>query len=387
MKSEEIVKQYNADKAERRIVKHRDQVINDGCGNKMKKNDEGFLCGSASVAKVGVMSYLMEDGSILREFVPPETLFNEDSMHSLKMKPVTNTHPSSKKVNSSNASYTQIGYTGEDVKQDGDYLVINLTITDEYAIADVEDGRQELSPGYAAELVMQEGEYEGKEYDAIQVKRTYNHLSIVDNARGGTDIRMNLDGFELYETNEKEYSMSKFNIDGIQYEASPEVVNYITKSEKALTDAKDELSGAQKDLDKVSAERDALKAKVDELEKIDHAADIAKGVQERIALLKKADSVKVECENIDELDNRAIKVAIINKRFPSIVVDSESSDVRLDAILETIEDKVDEAEVNLDEQKKVSTPIQKSEPKADSADDARKRMIQADEDAWKPENK
>lgn len=246
MTRDEIVAKYKADSCETRIVNHQDVLRLDSVG-KMTKTDEGFLSGTAPVAKVGIMSYLMADGSFLREYVPAETLFAVDSMESMKLKPVTEQHPSEKRVTSENASWEQVGMTGENTAQDGVYLTTNLVITNGYTVERAEDGLQELSPGYQAELVFQKGVFEGQEYDAIQVDRKYNHLAVVDNARGGVDIKMNIDSKESYgrEIVKTEYKTDnkpkpkreksmKITLDGIQYDADQEVINHISKLDTAI---------------------------------------------------------------------------------------------------------------------------------------------------------
>ena len=161
------------------------------------KTVRGYLVGLAPVAKVGVMNYLMGDGTVLREFVPKETLEDAKGMESLKMRPVTNNHPSDRKVTVDNAHYQQIGFTGENVKMDDNMLVTSFVISDKWAIKEIDDGKQQLSPGYECDLMYTPGVWEGREFDAIQTRRRYNHLAVVDAARGGSDIRMNkVDGAE-----------------------------------------------------------------------------------------------------------------------------------------------------------------------------------------------
>ena len=59
----------------------------------VKKTDEGYLAGQAPIAKVGILTYHLEDGSTRRELVSEDALFNTDSMQSLHLRPITDTHP------------------------------------------------------------------------------------------------------------------------------------------------------------------------------------------------------------------------------------------------------------------------------------------------------
>lgn len=158
------------------------------------KSDEGYLKGTAPVAKVGIMTYYLLDGSTRREFVPPETLFANDSMETLKMKPITNIHPPERILDSETVKRRKVGFTGEQVVKDDQFLASSLVITDSDAVNDAENGRRQLSPGYRCEIELSPGVYNGEHYDAIQRKRTYNHLALVDSARGGSDLKLNMDG-------------------------------------------------------------------------------------------------------------------------------------------------------------------------------------------------
>lgn len=168
----------------------------------VKRTSEGYLTGEFPVAKVGVLTYVLSDGTTRKEFVPPETLFNPDSMASLKMKPITDLHPPEAILDSKTVKRHKIGFTGETTIRDKDMFVISGTVTDADSITHVDGGRRELSPGYICELEMTPGTFQGTRYDAIQTKRIYNHLALCDRARGGSDLRLNLDSLE--------------NIDGVE---------------------------------------------------------------------------------------------------------------------------------------------------------------------------
>lgn len=163
----------------------------------MRKTDEGYLTGKAPIAKVGIMSYLLNDGSIIKEFVSKDTLFEVDSMESLKMKPVTDTHPLERTLDSKSVKRRKVGFTGETINKEDNFLTTSMVITDDDTIHNINDGRQELSPGYTCELDMSPGEFNGEHYDAIQLKRRYNHVAICDKARGGDELKLHLDSKEI----------------------------------------------------------------------------------------------------------------------------------------------------------------------------------------------
>lgn len=388
---DEVFKKYNLDTTVvvSRKVQHCDFLKGDGCG-KIRKTDDGFLIGIAPIAKVGVMSYLMADGTIVREFVPEETLFHKDSMESLKLKPVTDQHPPERRVHSKNASYRQVGFTGETVKNEDQMLVCSLVITDQNAIDNIEHGRQELSPGYEAELVFQPGTHNNEQYDAIQVRRSYNHVAVVDNARGGTDIRMNMDGaeteiFNNSNTNSNQEKKMKFKIDGIEYDAAQEVVNFIAKKDGEIATEKAATKTANDSLQVVMAERDTLKAKVDTFEKRDIQKEINDAVQARLELERIAGIV---LDKVDEkLDNRGLKIAIITKKLPEVAkkIDEKTTDLYINAVLDSVVASFTKEENDsIANQRKVIAKVDNAtDTNTDSEKTARDKMLKRQQDEYK----
>lgn len=326
----------------------------------VKRTDEGYLRGEAPVAKVGIMKYVMSDGSIISELVPAETLFNEDSMKSLELKPITNAHPKEILLDRQTVKRRKVGSTGELVKKDADYLVTSLIITDDDGVSAVEDGRQELSPGYICSLLMQPGTFEGVKYDAIQIERRYNHVAICDKARGGSDIRLNLDnvdvakidGFDLKPStnnNKKEKVMPQINLKGINYDAAQEVINYVQELQSQLDSIEtkraaleSEKTLAQQSLDSISAERDTFKEEIETLKKQDNSEDIHKAVKARLSLLKVANATLDEetVKNVDEMSDSDIRKAVILAKQPNAQLDGKSEDyltARFDSVVESID--------------------------------------------------
>ena len=156
-------------------------------------DDNGYLRITGIAAKAGILTYLLPDGGIRREYVPTETLFNEDSLASLIGAPVTVEHPSGVLTPETSSSHSRGSVPSAD--PDGTRLKVGVVVTGKDAIDAVQAGKEQLSPGYRAELDFTPGEYEGQHYDAVQTKRIYNHLAIVGSARGGSECRLNLDGF------------------------------------------------------------------------------------------------------------------------------------------------------------------------------------------------
>lgn len=312
---------------------------------KVTKTEDGYLRGEAIVTRTGVFTYVNADGTLRKELRHPDDVLTADSLDTLKMIPITVGHPPVL-VNSSNAKDLSVGSTGENVTEDGVMVTAPLTITTDAGIKAVQGGTQELSLGYRLDLVEEKGTYDGEDYTHRQKNIRYNHLAIVDRARAGRAARLNLDGIEaavLLSTDnsmEKEIPMQKVNVDGISYDAAPEVANHLTKqiarADKAEAECKTEKARA----DKAEGERDAAKDRADKAEKALQgtiAADqLHERVQARVALETKVARV-ANLDNASKLTDRDLMVKALQAKHEGINLDGKSDDyvaARFDAMID-----------------------------------------------------
>lgn len=324
---------------------------------KVVKTDEGFLQVTAPIARTGVYEYRQPDGSIQREYIPPTTLFNQDSMSTLQLKPVTNQHPQDF-VTVENAGSLIVGSVGQNFLKEDDKLVTDFIINQKEAIDAVLEGREELSPGYDCELDFTSGiTPEGERYDAIQINRKYNHLALVDFARGGNDISMRLDGIDtpVGVQIEKREDSSQNNEDGgcgmdkIQLRVDGLNVSFTEAELQArmdtlagdLSDAltangelETKLTSAEARADEATEQLTALKEKGS-----DEA--LAKKVDARVELISTARSIcgedKIKTTDSEEDIQKAIILAI----SPNAKLDGKDADyiaARCDAAIEMAND-------------------------------------------------
>lgn len=157
----------------------------------------GCLLLQGYAAGPGVYVYVEDDGSIRREYVPVTTLWHADAVEGLRRAPVTLGHPPVF-VDGTNFRQYVHGDVGDVERGPGDKVkILDLaarTAEIRAAISDPEDPVVELSPGYFVDLDETPGVTpEGEEYDAVQVRREYNHLAVVTRARGGPEMRLRVD--------------------------------------------------------------------------------------------------------------------------------------------------------------------------------------------------
>lgn len=88
-------------------------------------------------------------------------------------------------------------------------------------------------------------------------------------------------------------------------------------------------------------------------------------------------------DGIDKLDNKALKLAIIEKKLPTVFakIDEKTSDVYINGVLDTI-DSTEEKTDAADEQRGIVTPKQDGKETV-TVEDSRKKMMEQKQDAWK----
>lgn len=278
------------------------------------KTDEGFVRDAPIIGRTGILEYRNVDGSIRREYRPPQEAFNVDSLASIRGKPITLGHHGL--VSSANYRETKpVGTVISDGRQDGNNIRADVVI---YSL-DTDD--RELSCGYQTELDETPGVTEdGEHYDAIQRNIRYNHLAIVPRGRAG-NARLNMDGEQILDMEVKE--MSKIKLDGIEYDVPAEVESAI----KGMTEKADE---QKKAFDELSAKFDSATAEIEKLkadaekQEADFKAKFDEAVKTTIELRTIAQ--KHGIEKADEMSNEEIKKAVVMKVHPKLNLDGKSAE-------------------------------------------------------------
>lgn len=361
---------------------------------------EGYIRAKAIVTRAGVFDYANADGSLRRELRLPEDVFHSDAMSTIKMIPITNGHPIEKLVNSRNAKQLAVGYTGDIIEQQGDYVLANLVITDEAAVKAVKEmGRRELSLGYTVDLVEEPGNYLGQDYDYIQKNIKYNHLAIVDEARAGNAARIHLDEADAIQvTGVKEMAKRKIKIDAMDYMVEPEIADFVESAQERDTNHEEEirrveekiaalkeaLRNNEEELERVKAERDGLKE--DDMPDTDDMGDVIetdrksmkmdkktfnKAVSDRVKLYKVAAGFlsNESVANLDSASNIEIKKQVIKQVRKNICLDGKSEiyiETLFDVLVDEKTSKVNTSNVTSNE----ATKLDEKDP-----DISREKMI------------
>lgn len=355
---------------------------------------DGFLRDSPIVARTGIYIYQQPDGTIRREYRPPEEVFDTDSEASFVGKPIVVGHPASGIVNSDTAKDLAIGtILSSGYQKDETNIACDIVIHNPSAIGE----KRGLSLGYRVDVEETPGTTpDGQQYDAIQRNIRINHLAVVDRARAGAKARLNLDGDEIIEGVE---TKMKIKIDSVDFEVDEKIANYVNSLQSKEENARVKLDTANTELksvkeqntalkadadtlkakaDAMTAERDALKAKVDaadaEKEKaVKEAVEAVKAdMQERAELEETAKIAKVE--KTDGLTNAELKEGIVKAAFGESFKLDGASEAYINGAYSAAKEMLrnDNAKHQAAQAK---GGAEKQETKNDSANDARARMI------------
>jgi uncharacterized protein len=312
-------------------MKRQRQRWDHGTLGEVEATPQGGLAIPAFLTRSGVFDYEQADGSVIREYRPPDEVFNADSLSTLPNATMTNEHPDGRgsggdHVHPGNFKKLVVGHVeAGSVKQANDKIAARLIIQDAKTIADIKAKRKrELSCGYHCDVDETPGvTANGERYDQIQRNIRYNHVALVPDGRAGPQVRLRLDATGNQQGSQ---TVDYETIRGTRYEVGSEAH---AAAARARTDRQRKRADARA---KQQAERGKLKARLDaaeaavkqmqeqyatatSAERLDHA------VRVRAAVVKRASVVLGPKFKYDGLSNQAIKVAAVQKANPKLRID------------------------------------------------------------------
>lgn len=355
---------------------------------------DGTLLVEGVAVRPGIYEYRTTGGRTIRELVPRSTIL--DSAAGLARAPVTLHHPD-EDVRPENWDRYAVGDTdGETViVEDTGFQRVKVAVRRKDAIQAVDSGSVvELSPGYDALVDPTPGEDpEFGAYDAVQRARRYNHLALVDLARGGHECRLRVDGAAVMvaplgtapakppgpakgtnsageaRTDVQEARVNpriatllgllgiaaRVDTDDAALDQALEAVRSLQKARqdaekkaedeeselKELQDELEELKGAKDELEKMTAERDKLRDELkelqDEIGKMREEEQKKADAAERAELLKLASQLRVD--RADSLDLAGLRKAVA-AAFMGGAMRKDASDAYISAALDMARDRL-----------------------------------------------
>ncbi|HEY3591927.1 MAG TPA: DUF2213 domain-containing protein [Buttiauxella sp.] len=263
--------------------------------------DEGWLQIDIPLRRAGILSYDTGKGDSFsaKEYLSEDELFNADSMKTLIGKPVAMTpHPKGGKVTAKNFRALTVG-TVIDAFRRGDDLVARSLVQDENAIKLILNDKslRGASAGYQCDSKQKvTGTSKWGDYDTVQKGAHYNHLLICRNPRN---------------------SNARFNLDEIM---KPEEVNVDELKTQVDTLTK-ERDGLQKQVGTLSGDLLAANRKIVNLDSL-NSESYERGVKDGEARQQLNEHAKALGINVDSLDIKLVKLAVIKKATPDVNTDS-----------------------------------------------------------------
>lgn len=310
----------------------KDYRIDKGGRITKKVDNNGYLRIDGIAAHVGILEYMEEDGRLIRELVPEETLFDPRSLASLAGAPVTLQHPPEMVTPSNYSRYSQ-GSVYDSPRRDGDNLDVSMSVIGNEALHAVEyDGVSELSPGYSVDLDETPGEWNGQPYDRVQRNRFYNHLAIVDAARGGSVCSLRFDGAIV--PNNEENSMTQIKLPGggiveVADAATAATINAaIAKQGKRLDSTKTQLKKLVKAISpKLKLDADDVMKELDD-ENNDEAVEVdVPAVEDAVSGVAEAvDTLQAQLDELAETVNSSIDTSAVEPETENMDQDPDENE-------------------------------------------------------------
>lgn len=283
---------------------------------------DGSVRFNARLTRTGVFQY--GDHAELRR---SEDVFDAASMASFAGIAATDGHRAF--IDAENWREHSIGHVGDDVHQDGEFLVASIVVKDAATIGKIDRKELvELSMGYVVNLDATPGVTEdGEKYDSVQKDIRGNHAALgpLDWGRAGTSVRL-LDGaaYGRDMTTDKRIDAPAAH-DASDLAASRADADAVRKERDV---ARAERDAASKRADTAEAERDA--AKKDVAQATSDAAEKAKSeasrVDERVTLLDSAKSILGTGTDLSGKTDREVRIAALTKVDPASTFDGKSDD-------------------------------------------------------------
>jgi hypothetical protein len=295
----------------------------------------------AYLTRTGVFDYVQDDGTVIREYRPPEEVFNSDSLATLPNAPLTHLHPTDPMTPKMHRKHNMGHVESGTVKQDGDKIAARTVWQAQEAVDAIRNGTRELSCGYNCDVDETPGVApDGERYDRIQRNIRYNHVALVPDGRAGPEVRLRLDAKGNQRRDKEERNMEIEVIGGTKYEVGTDAHKAaVERRAKARKDAAATRAQLIKERDKERARADAAAADLVKAQKALATANspqrLDRAVQVRDAVIRRARVVLPKETKLDGLSVPAIKLLAIKAYHTEIKLDGKSKDY-LDGLFRAI---------------------------------------------------
>jgi len=299
----------------------------------------------AALTRVGVLTYTNADGSTRRELRPPEEVFRQDSLDTLRSATVTEGHAAW--ITPDNYQEHTRGHVAESsVRKDGDLVAAQLVVQAAKSLTRI-DTRElsELSMGYTCDYDATPGEWNGQRYDGVQRNIKYNHVALLPAGAGraGRECGLRLDSSAAICTDEfpafpagqsggspQGITTMKIRFDGKEYDlaSTTDLAALQGVLDKARTDglaASDALRELQVKFDKEKGRADGLDVELKK-ERDSFPTRLDSAVADRVALETTASTILGATFSARRKDSKGVETRMTDREIMVAVVRGDSAD-------------------------------------------------------------
>lgn len=314
----------------------------------VRKRADGYLVADARIARTGIQTYAgwemgKPDMDFVKVYRPEEEVFNTDSMTSFAHRPVTDDHPD-EEVTADNWLLYAKGQTDGNIARDGQFLRVPLMVADGATIKQIEEGKQEISAGYKADIDWTPGvTKDGEKYDAVQRNIRANHVAIVRRGRAGSQVRIGYgDAGEwgaspVTSTQDRESivmadALRTVIVDGLSVSTTDQGAQAITKLQKDLENS------TKLHADAIAAKDAEIKAKDEEIgtlkaekKRLEDAAptpeQLDKMVADRAELVTLVKTIDSKIDTNGKTDAELRRSVVVAKMGDALVKDASDAEI------------------------------------------------------------
>jgi hypothetical protein len=362
--------------------------------SKAKRTSQGFLQAPAYFTRAGVFEYTRADGTTVRELRPEDEVFQQDSLDSLSLAPLTIDHPT-ELVSTKNVKSLSVGFAGERIARKDSFVEGTVTVIEDGAIQRLDAGElKEISAGYTCAIDPTSGHHpKFGRYDQVQRSIKYNHLALLPEnmGRAGNEVKVRLDGTAaiLKESIDSVPEKTETRVDSPprRHTVETEVVKIKGVEYAVEKSAAQAMQLALKEHDALQGRFDAKEADAkrlaDELALAKDPVRLDSAVTERLKLVEAARGVLGKDAKI-EGTKRQIMELVLKHDAKDLDLGGKSDEyveARFDAKLENLATRSDTQTARIDALDAVFTAASTGAQSA--SEKARQAMIDRNRNAWK----
>jgi len=374
--------------------------------NAPKRDTNDFLIVDSTPTKAGIFTYFEPDGlggiKQVKELRHPDEVFRSDTLSTLNEIPYTTQENHVSLFTTKDAARKTFGFTLSDAERVDDMARVSIKVLDEKEINEIENKKNiELSCGYRCDTNGPEsfkygGVWNGEKYDREQTNIRYNHVARVVKARGGESCRIRLDsesaicgieadridsisdntnGESIMKTIEMplpEVAVGDFRLDANSIEFPAEqkgIVDQLRSRENSLVSAlkanQEKLDAKETDSTKMQARLDTLEKENEDLQKAINDSVPKEGIKDAAReygkLLKIAEEVKLDMDEVDKMSNHEIKKRVCIKAEAVNDVAKLDNEDYCNAVFDTLDLKFEKKKAaskeNLDNHKEDNSKV------------------------------